>query len=756
MVVAGLSQSDSMHFMDVTTSHSSPVNSSRELEQIYEALEGNQEGVWEWNVEGDRIYLGPLCRKILEVGPNELPQPLSFWERAIHEEDRERVIGQLRRCASGALQKFRAEARLKRGKEWLWVSVRGTAVGQDSRQRALKVVGMLSNLTRQKAAEETVADHDVRWRDLMALAPVGIYQTDLNGIFIYGNEAWFRLTGKSRREVLGHAWIKEVFEDDRERVVAEWNACRKENRPFNVQYRYRGNTGPDRWMLGNAVALTNGAGEKVGYLGTIQDIGRIRGLQERLSNFVENIPAGAIFIEGETVTLNRACEKIIGFSREEITSVNDWLRVVNPQDIPRYRKVYERVRAGGYIERPILPINRKDGETRFVEVVGVNGGTFEIWHLNDLTERLQAEEKFQALFESSSDGKLVIEGGKITGCNLAAVSLIGLAKKEDLIGVQPLAFSPASQPGGKKSAEVYSGMEEVARIKGRSRFEWVLLRSDGAELPVEVTLTSVSLGGRPATLTTWHDLTSQKEAQAKVTQSLKMASLGEMAGGLAHEINNPLTIIKTKAEQIALKIEREKTIDPDWLREKVTVVDQTVDRIAKIIKGLKNFARDSRFDPMKSTDLRLVIEDTLSFCSARFSSHNISLKVKLPKLPLLLECRSVELSQVFLNLLNNAFDAVEGTSRAWIRLEARQVQGQVEISFTDSGPGVAKEHRAKIMQPFFTTKEVGKGTGLGLSISRGIVEAHGGKLFLDEAAASTRFVVMLPLVQSKNRKRGRK
>ncbi|MGE3260729.1 MAG: PAS domain S-box protein [Bacteriovoracia bacterium] len=359
-------------------------------------------------------------------------------------------------------------------------------------------------------------------------------------------------------------------------------------------------------------------------------------------------------------------------------------------------------------------------------------------------QKIVEEDNFRMIFERSSDAYLLFDDTEMIDCNAATLHMLGYRQKDEVMRRPLLFHSSELQPDGRKSEEKFPEMEAIARAKGFHRFEWTYKKTDGTEFPVEVTLNRVTINGHDLSLMTWHDLTEQRESQARITQSSKLASLGEMAGGLAHEINNPLTIIKTKAEQITLKLEREKSIDPAWLMEKIKVVDQTVDRIAKIIKGLKSFARDSRFDPMDSCDLRAVIEDTLSLCSARFMSHNIDLSVKVPKTALQLECRSVQLAQVFLNLLNNAFDAVQESSRPWVRIEAREDKVSFEISITDSGPGVEKSLRSKIMHPFFTTKEIGKGTGLGLSISRGIVEAHGGKLFLDEDSPHTRFVVSLP------------
>jgi C4-dicarboxylate-specific signal transduction histidine kinase len=150
---------------------------------------------------------------------------------------------------------------------------------------------------------------------------------------------------------------------------------------------------------------------------------------------------------------------------------------------------------------------------------------------------------------------------------------------------------------------------------------------------------------------------------------------------------------------------------------------------------------------MTRTRVRELVDDTLELCSERFRLHNIDLRVGPVSDVLDLDCNSVQISQVLLNLLSNAHDAVEGHDRAWVALDVKPRAGTVELSVTDSNPGVPPEIRSKIFQPFFTTKGVGRGTGLGLAVSHGIIEEHHGRLELDLASAHTRFVVTLPLRQ---------
>lgn len=238
------------------------------------------------------------------------------------------------------------------------------------------------------------------------------------------------------------------------------------------------------------------------------------------------------------------------------------------------------------------------------------------------------------------------------------------------------------------------------------------------------------------------------EQQQALISSAKMSALGEMAGGVAHEINTPLAVISMRVEQLEECV-KDGDFDALDVVETLGVVKTTTDRIAQIVRGLRFFARDGRRLPAQKASVATIVEDTLSLCRERFSNHGVQLEVikdqSYPQLSI--ECRSVEISQVLLNLLSNSFDAISALQDKWIRIEVSNQEHYVEISVVDSGRGIPKELHEKIMQPFYTTKDIGKGTGLGLSISKGMIESHQGKLYLDKDSPHTRFTVILPKIQ---------
>lgn len=299
--------------------------------------------------------------------------------------------------------------------------------------------------------------------------------------------------------------------------------------------------------------------------------------------------------------------------------------------------------------------------------------------------------------------------------------------------------------------------------------ERVFKRSDGLSVPVRVKPKLIRFEGREYNCAIISDLTSIKAKEAELEQhriqlvhASKMSSLGEMAAGMAHEINNPLAVIHGHAQRLE-QLATEDSLDAPALREALgrsgTKIRQTADRIAKIIAGLRTFARDGAQDAFEVIGVEKLVEETLEFCRSRFSSNGISLRVAPIEAGLSLECRPVQLSQALLNLLNNALDAAKPSdvansspdpleeAGAWVELRVVGSADWVSFQVADSGKGVSREVAARIFEPFFTTKEPGKGTGLGLSITSSLVRSHGGEIYIDFEAPNTTFVVRLPRKQ---------
>lgn len=239
------------------------------------------------------------------------------------------------------------------------------------------------------------------------------------------------------------------------------------------------------------------------------------------------------------------------------------------------------------------------------------------------------------------------------------------------------------------------------------------------------------------------DITELRRKELSLLQSAKWSSLGEMAGGIAHEINNPLAIITLKASQMKDSLET-GNLDTARFQLDLTKIQNTVDRIAKIIRGLRAFSRNAEQDPLVPTPLSQVVAETLELCRERFRVNGVELRID-NRIDTKIACRPAQISQILMNLLSNAIDATEKLELKWVELSVARNGAHITVSVTDSGYGIDASIIEKMMNPFFTTKEVGKGTGLGLSISKGIAEDHGGALKYDAHSANTRFILELPV-----------
>jgi PAS domain S-box-containing protein len=281
--------------------------------------------------------------------------------------------------------------------------------------------------------------------------------------------------------------------------------------------------------------------------------------------------------------------------------------------------------------------------------------------------------------------------------------------------------------------------------------EFIRQTKTGNNFPALIKVTKERLDNDIIYIILTEDLTEKKkkedefiEQQSKIISIGKLSELGEIASGIAHEINNPLSVISNINDLIAIEIETD-SLNTTELSNYNDKINAMVFRINKIVKNLKKFARDGSDSDFENASLEEIVTDSTELCSTKYKNHDIELIIDpIPK-SIQIECRPVQISQVLVNLLNNAFDAIQTLPQPrWIKITCEELNpDQIQLAVTDSGLGVPDNLREKIMQPFFTTKEIGKGTGLGLSLSKNILETHGGKLTLDPKSPNTKFCLIL-------------
>ncbi len=225
-------------------------------------------------------------------------------------------------------------------------------------------------------------------------------------------------------------------------------------------------------------------------------------------------------------------------------------------------------------------------------------------------------------------------------------------------------------------------------------------------------------------------------------ESAKMASLGEMAGGIAHEINNPLTILSGSIALIDKSV-KNNSLSEDKISMISNTINSTIQRIESIISGLRTFARSGEQDNFQEESANQIVLETLALCRHKLKMLNIDLQFDYrEEKDVLFECQRVQISQVLLNLVSNAADSIkENSNKKWVKISLLDQEDKFQLRVEDSGAGIPLKVQEKMFQPFFTTKDFGSGTGLGLSISSGIMKHHSGQLFVDNDLKHTCIVM---------------
>lgn len=240
-----------------------------------------------------------------------------------------------------------------------------------------------------------------------------------------------------------------------------------------------------------------------------------------------------------------------------------------------------------------------------------------------------------------------------------------------------------------------------------------------------------------------------EEQKIETINVARMSSLGLMAASIAHEINNPLSIVLGRASQ-GLKILNEDHIDLSKVKNNFNKIIESSQRMAKIINGVKVIARDGRLDNFELVPVKKIIDHVVDYVNERFKASGVELSVSdISEQIFSIKCRESQISQVLVNLVNNSFDAIESSPNdKWVKIDFQVVnETTVQFRVIDSGNGISPIIIDKIMNPLFTSKGTGKGTGLGLYISTQIIRDHHGKLFVDTKCPNTCFVVELPINQ---------
>jgi PAS domain S-box-containing protein len=602
-------------------------------------------------------------------------------------------------------------------------------------------------------------------------AHCGISMIDRNGRYVAVNDRYCEILGRTREELLALSLADvdppDFYHGDMQ-AVRDLQAGKIEF--YTIEKNYLSPSGEAIWVRLTAKAVKGDSGEVSYFLGTVEDItaqknselslGRAQS-QLREAERLARLGRWSWDVESGAVEWSDELYEIYGIDCSEEPSFEAYMRIVHPGDLARLKEDLQRSLEHGIPYENEHRIVRKDGSVRHLRKTGtiihdgqgkpsrMEGLSIDITtqRANELKAR-EGDLRFRQVLDAIPDMVLVKgPGSRIYWANKAFREYYGMTN-EELHGILEAEFAlPDQTPKYFEDDAYVFNSGRVLEIPQE------LVRGHSGVVRVFHTVKSPLRDehGRVAlTVGVSRDITEKlatekavEDHRIRLISSAKMSALGVMAGGIAHEINNPLGIIQGVTANLIDEADAAGDF-PRAMREDLEKIYDTSVRIAKVVKGLRFFSRSAELDPMAQADPSQIVHDVLELCSEKFRVNGVELRIgKLCRTQI--ECRPTEIAQVLLNLLQNAYDAVVEAGNGWVGIEARELSGHVAFKVTDSGAGIESTVVSRMMDPFFTTKEVGKGTGLGLSLSKGIVESHGGTLQYLEGLPNTTFVVSLPV-----------
>ncbi|AMW05394.1 hybrid sensor histidine kinase/response regulator [Gemmatimonas phototrophica] len=468
--------------------------------------------------------------------------------------------------------------------------------------------------------------------------------------------------------------------------------------------------------------------------------------------------AGSVILglrpDGRIFSWNRAAEQLYQTPRSEALGLDYVDTFIAPEHRAFVKADIQEVLAGkrtlNFEDDSILP----DGGRRTLiwnvtRVLGLDGTPQGIVAIGqDITERKEAEERFRVVFEHAQDGLLVSDHTGVIDCNPAALCMLGLTDKAQLLGKRPAMFSPATQPDGQASDQKSRALGAVTLTQGAHTFDWVHQRPDGTEVPVEVSVRHAKINGRRVSVVAWRDQTRRLElereravVQERLDLAQKMEAVGQLAGGVAHDFNNLLAAIRN-----AVQLAMDELPSNTEARADLEVAMQTAERAAGLTRQLLAFSRQQ---PRTASvvDLAALVRDLMGLLRTSMPA-SVSIRLSAESLDARVLADRSQLEQVILNLVLNARDSMPAGGQITLTVWVDHFRQLVMFSVTDTGTGMDEGTRVRIFEPFFTTKPMGSGTGLGLSVVYGVVTQAGGTIRVDsEPGRGTTMRVSLPLVR---------
>jgi len=627
----------------------------------------------------------------------------------------------------------------------------------------------LKDITDSKRMERRIQEATQQFEKIAEMGDDGILVFDQAFKIIFANQMASEITGIPKEDLIGRNFFSVIGKEDKkflegtvtrgvgigEKLCTEMNILTSLGHVKEAEV---------------CIALAKSDTGEVKTYAYIRDITErkkfekvLKGSEEKLRNLFEQVRHG-LFIsskEGKFLDCNKALLEMLEYpSKEEFLKINIAQDLyVNPED----RKVLqERIKKDGYVRDMEVEFKKKNGEKITVlltghpmknekgEVVGYQGINLDISERKRIENELrEANEFFMNLIESSVDGIIAADmKGNIFIFNKGAEALTGY-KAEEVIG--KLHITKIYPEGIAKEIMKKLRSPEYGGVGKFIPTQLKVLNKFGEEIHVQLSAALIydGKGQEIASVGIFTDLRPRlmmekklQETHLQLVSSEKMASLGKLAAGIAHEINNPLGGILIYSSLMMEDLPEEDPKRGDLMR-----IVQEAGRCKEIVKSLLEFARQTE-PKMEPTDVNRAINDGLFFLVNQALFHNIQIVKKLDTFLPFVKGNASQLKQVFMNIIVNAAEAMHGGGTLTITTSPAPDRKTVFVEFTDTGEGIPEENLTRIFDPFFTTKEVGKGTGLGLATSYGIVEDHGGKINVkSQVGVGTTFTMELPIHQ---------
>jgi len=476
------------------------------------------------------------------------------------------------------------------------------------------------------------------------------------------------------------------------------------------------------------------------------------------------------YIGGDIDFIDNKIEILTGYSRHEFSSRKvNWFDLVYENDLEYAKDVFKHALKTDQMFIREYRLKSKNGGVVWVEEGGqiIYGEDGEVEFITgaflDITERKvaemalhESEKNYRSLFNSGPNPIFVLDNNRfvILDANPSAEETYGYSEEEllgrpfsDLCASGDEKFNEEMMIGVAKSEENLSAC--VISLKAQH------FKKNNQPFYVRVTACPTRYHQRQAVIVAVTDITELLEKDAQLAQASKMTTLGQMSAGIAHELNQPLNVIKMGSEYLEMIMEKNhRNLEPE-LVEVARKVSSQVDRASEIIKLLREFGRKPDFKK-EHVDINAVIKAVLGIIGQQLKLHDIEVNLELDEAIPQILAQTNRLEQVFFNLMANASDAIhqnrettDKTFPAQIDISTFRQHDHVVVTVSDTGVGIPEEIKEKIFEPFFTTKEVGKGMGLGLSILYGIVKEYGGEIDIKSVTGEgTSFRLTFPVAGS--------